>query len=57
MKGIGSGRVLSSTAKDFVFLNFADHGGSGLIAFPNEYLYADDFIAALKWLHDNKKYK
>lgn len=41
MKGIGTGRVLTSTANDKVFLNFADHGGAGLIAFPvGDYLYA-----------------
>jgi len=57
MKGVGTGRVLTSTATDYVFLNFADHGGAGLIAFPNEYLYASDFIAALKYLYDNKMYK
>lgn len=43
MKGIGTGRVLTSTTADNVFIYFADHGGSGLIAFPSEYLYVDDF--------------
>lgn len=42
MKGIGTGRVLKSTSADEVFLAFYDHGGSGLIAFPNDYLYAND---------------
>ena len=51
MKGIGSGKVLSSTANDTVFLNFADHGASGLIAFPNEYLYANDLLAAFDTMH------
>lgn len=26
MKGIGSGKVISSTANDHVFVNFVDHG-------------------------------
>ena len=47
MAGVGTGRVLESTADDIVFLNFADHGATGLIAFPNEYLYADDLNDAL----------
>ena len=31
----GNGRVLESGENDKVFINFADHGGPGLIAFPN----------------------
>lgn len=46
--GHGNGRVLESTSEDYVFINFADHGAPGLIAFPNEYLYSDKFIGALK---------
>lgn len=56
MSGIGTGRVLKSTLVDKVFLNFADHGGTGLIAFPNDYLYANDFIATLQYMHDHKQY-
>merc|ERR1719265_1901904 len=29
------GKVLKSTSKDRVFLNFVDHGGVGIVAFPN----------------------
>jgi legumain len=43
----GDGRTLMSGANDTVFLNFADHGAAGLIAFPKDYLYATDLIAAL----------
>jgi len=32
--GKGTGRVLKSTENDNVFVNFADHGGVGMIAFP-----------------------
>ncbi len=35
VKGKGSGRVLTSTAEDKVFLAFFDHGAPGIIAFPN----------------------
>jgi len=47
MSGVGSGKTLESTKEDNVFLAFFDHGASGLIAFPSEYLYANDFVAAL----------
>ena len=58
MQGVGSGRVLNSTAEDRVFINFVDHGGVGLIAFPNQpYLYAKDLIAALQTMHTKKLYK
>jgi len=50
-------KVLESTENDNVFIYFADHGGTGLIAFPSQYLYANDFITALKKMNENKKYK
>jgi legumain len=56
MKGVGSGRVLQSTSSDKVFLNFADHGATGLIAFPSDYLYANDLLAALDYMNQNKMY-
>jgi legumain len=40
-----------------VFVYFADHGATGLVAFPNDELSADDLNAALKDLHANKKYQ
>jgi len=48
---------LESTADDKVFVYFTDHGATGLIAFPSEELYANDMIAALKYMHDNQMYK
>lgn len=58
MKGIGSGRVLTSTANDRVFLNFADHGAAGLVAFPvGPYLYATDLLDALSYMTKQKMYK
>ena len=56
MKGVGTGRVLQSGKNDRVFLNFADHGAAGLIAFPNEYLYANDLIAAFNAMHTQNMY-
>ncbi len=36
------GPVLNTDTTSRVFVNFSDHGAPGLIAFPSEYLYADD---------------
>lgn len=56
MKGIGSGRVLQSTSADKVFINFADHGAPGLIAFPSTYLYATDLNPVLNSMWTKKQY-
>ena len=58
MKNIGSGRVLESTSTDRVFINFVDHGGVGLIAFPNQpYLYKKDLHNALIQMYNTSMYK
>lgn len=58
MQGVGTGRVLESTASDKVFINFVDHGGVGLIAFPSQpYLYAKDLLGALTKMHNQGMYK
>ena len=45
----GSGEVLKSGPNDKVFINFVDHGGSNLVAFPvGSYLYSDQLNAAFK---------
>jgi len=54
---VGGRKVLNSTEDDYVFINFVDHGAAGLIAFPNDFLYADTLIALLQQMHDNKMYK
>lgn len=56
MNGIGSGRVLESGPTDNVFINFSDHGATGLIAFPSEELYADQLNTTIKQMFENKKY-
>jgi len=53
----GNGKVLKSTAESKVFINFADHGAPGLIAFPNEYLYANDLNSTITFMHQHKMYK
>ena len=52
----GNGKVLGSTANSKVFINFADHGAPGLIAFPSEYLYANDLNTTISYMFQNKMY-
>lgn len=52
----GNGKVLKSNANSKVFINFADHGAPGLIAFPSSYLYADTFNDAINYMHTNAMY-
>uniref|UniRef100_A0A0A9WU12 legumain n=1 Tax=Lygus hesperus TaxID=30085 RepID=A0A0A9WU12_LYGHE len=56
MKGIGSGRVIESDATSNVFVYFADHGGTGLLAFPNEILGADELERTLREMNEAKRY-
>lgn len=49
--------MLTSGENDFVFLSFFDHGAPGLVAFPNEELYANDLSQALQNMHAKKMYK
>lgn len=56
LKGVGTGKVLKSDSNSKVFINFADHGGPGLIAFPSEMLYADDLIETINYMNTNEMY-
>mmetsp|Transcript_12441 Transcript_12441/g.18675 ORF Transcript_12441/g.18675 Transcript_12441/m.18675 type:complete len:461 (-) Transcript_12441:31-1413(-) len=56
MLGIGSGKVLNSTAEDDVFINFVDHGAPGLIAFPTGELRAKPLLEALEVMYEKKMY-
>ncbi|GFR88665.1 vacuolar-processing enzyme [Elysia marginata] len=51
------GKVLKSGPKDYVFINFADHGGPGVFLFPHDGLYSDDFHKAVLEMHEKKMYK
>ncbi|KJE91534.1 asparaginyl endopeptidase [Capsaspora owczarzaki ATCC 30864] len=53
---VGSGKTLQSGPNDNVFINFVDHGATGLIAFPNDYLYANDLLSALSDMKNSKMY-
>lgn len=53
----GSGKVLKSGSSDRVFLNFVDHGGPGIVAFPNgPFLHASDLGSALQKMQTNKMF-
>jgi len=56
MAGVGNGKVLKSNANSKVFINFSDHGAPGLIAFPSQYLYADDLNAAISNMYSMNMY-
>jgi legumain len=53
----GNGKVIKSNANSKVFVNFADHGAPGLIAFPNDYLYANDLNTTIGYMYENKLYQ
>ncbi|XP_050527223.1 legumain-like isoform X2 [Daktulosphaira vitifoliae] len=56
MSNIGSGRVIKSGPRDNIFINIVDHGSAGLLAFPNDLLYADKLINALKYMYAKRNY-
>uniref|UniRef100_T1K720 legumain n=1 Tax=Tetranychus urticae TaxID=32264 RepID=T1K720_TETUR len=49
-------KVLTSGPNDHVFIYFSDHGGTGLVAFPNDTLSSDDLNKALVYMHDHEMY-
>jgi legumain len=53
----GNGRVLKSSKDSKVFINFSDHGAPGLIAFPNEYLYAKDLNTTITYMNQKQLYQ
>jgi legumain len=55
----GTGRkILRSGANSKVFMYIANHGATGLLAFPNEeFLFADEFIKALKLMKEKGLYE
>jgi len=56
MKGIGSGKVINSGPNDHVFVNFADHGGPGIIAFPDDLLHVAQLNKTIWKMYEGKKY-
>jgi len=56
MKNIGSGKVIDSGPNDHVFVNFVDHGATGILAFPVGQLTVKQLNDALKNMHNQNKY-
>ncbi|KAE9412591.1 hypothetical protein Angca_010210, partial [Angiostrongylus cantonensis] len=52
----GNGRVVDSKPDDRIFVYFTDHGGYGLIAFPDDVLTVEDLNTALVDMHRRKRY-
>jgi legumain len=50
------GKVLTTDSETKLFINFSDHGAAGLIAFPYEYLYADQLQAAIDTMIEKKMF-
>ena len=60
LKGIkteNTTKVLLSNQNDDIFIYFADHGGPGIIAFPDDYLYAHQLIDTMKYMYNKKMYR
>ena len=57
LAGVGNGKVLKSTAKSRVFVNFVDHGGVNIIGFPRTTMHAKDLVGALQTMHTKNMYK
>ncbi|KAL3248922.1 hypothetical protein MRX96_056256 [Rhipicephalus microplus] len=51
----GSGKVIASGPNDHIFVNFADHGAPGLIAFPHDELHATAFVNVIKRYEQTKE--
>ncbi|CAK8996174.1 Vacuolar-processing enzyme delta-isozyme (Delta-VPE) (Asparaginyl endopeptidase delta-VPE) [Durusdinium trenchii] len=57
LTGKGKGKVLKSTEKDTVFVNFVDHGGPGIVAFPNgPFLHVKDLSKTLETMQSQKMF-
>lgn len=52
------GKILKSTEEDTVFVNFVDHGGVGIVAFPNgPFLHVKELSQTLKKMQSQKMFK
>lgn len=47
---------MSRGPHDTIFINFVDHGTTGLVAFPHDHLYADQLNDAFTIMHSKKSY-
>ena len=49
-------QFLNSGPGDHVFINFADHGAPGLVAFPNGELYSRQLLQTIDLMRELKKF-
>jgi len=56
VKNIGSGKVIESGPNDHVFVNFVDHGATGILGFPVGELTVKQLNDALTKLHTENRY-
>lgn len=52
----GGKKVLKSTKDSKVFVYYIDHGNRGIVAMPDETVYADELQEVLKYMHDHDMY-
>uniref|UniRef100_A0A8C5WWR5 Legumain n=2 Tax=Laticauda laticaudata TaxID=8630 RepID=A0A8C5WWR5_LATLA len=57
VKNKGSGKVLQSGPKDHVFVYFTDHGGPGILAFPDDDLKVQHLNKTIRYMYHHKKYQ
>eukprot|EP00102_Acyrthosiphon_pisum_P012477 XP_008181646.1 PREDICTED: legumain [Acyrthosiphon pisum] len=57
MRSIGTGKVVLGGPLDRIFINYVDHGTTGILGFPDEYLYADELNDAFQTMNENGSYK
>lgn len=55
-RGGGTGKVIASGPQDHIFVYFTDHGAPGLIAFPNDVLYAKNLSEAIRSMHNKGRF-
>lgn len=53
----GSGKVIASGPKDHVFVFFSDHGGPGILCFPEANLMATQLSGAIKAMAAENKFR
>ncbi|KRX19338.1 Legumain [Trichinella nelsoni] len=56
MQHVGSGKVIKSGPDDHIFINFVDHGGRGILCFPEGEMTIGELNKTLTEMHRLKKY-
>jgi len=56
MKGIGTGKVIKSKAKDKIFVYYSDHGGPGILGMVDDEIHAEDLSKTLSKMSSNNKF-